>query len=278
MARSKAARAERDARIYALAVAGRTERQIAAEVRLSPARVHAIVAEEIGRRVGPPAEAYVARREAELHDLWSKAYDVLGSEGADADTKLKAIATALRVSESRRKLRGADAPEALSVQLDHRVDEETTVVVEAIMAGLKAISLPPDRERYALEAAGARLKAIEGDAVFTEPEPLPPEPAACTPYSENGVMFIDGPPGSRIRYRVVTVERQPPPTVSRADGPGGPSASRAQQRDGAAEVLDVLADFEAEFGSLYDDEDGTDGTGSNGSEADGTGGTGAEGA
>jgi hypothetical protein len=263
MARSKAARADRDARIYALAVAGRTERQIAAEVRLSPARVHAIVAEEIGRRIGPPAEAYVARREAELHDLWSKAYDVLGNQGADVDTKLKALATALKVNESRRRLRGADAPDSLRVQLDHRVDEESAVVVEAIMAGLKAVSLSPDRERYALEAAGARLKAIEEDVPYDEPEPLPPEtsgPAVCAPYTEGGSMFIDGPDG--LRYRVMAVERQPSPTVAQLALPPGPSAAKAQHRDGVDAVMDAVREFEAEFGSVFDDddEDGTDGT------------------
>ena len=261
MARSRAARAERDARIYALAVAGRTERQIAAEVRLSPSRVHAIVAEEIGRRVGPPAEEYAARREAELHDLWAKAYGVLENPDADADTKLKAMATALRVNESRRKLRGADAGELLTVSLERRVDEETSVVVEAIMAGLKAVSLPPERERYALEAAGARLRALGDDAAYEEPEPLPPGPPACTPYAEGGALYIDGPDG--LRYRVVAEERQPPPTVSRDEwSPEQPD--RAQRRDDAAEVLDVLADFEKEFGPLDDDEDGTDGTGTDG--------------
>lgn len=276
MARSKAARADRDARIYALAVAGRTERQIAAEVRLSPARVHAIVAEEVGRRVGPVAEAYVARREAELHDLWSKAYDVLGSEGADADTKLKAMATALRVNESRRKLRGADAPDSLRVQLDRRVDEESAVVVEAIMAGLKAVSLSQDRQRYALEAAGARLKAIEEDVPYEAPEPLPPEPsgpAACTPYTEGGSMFIDGPDG--LRYRVTAVERQPSPTVAQLALPPGRSGP---QPDGVDAVLDALADFEAEFPDAFEDDgDGTGGTGTYGFESDGTDGTGTDG-
>lgn len=267
MARSKAARAERDARIYALAVAGRTERQIAAEVRLSPARVHAIVAEEIGRRVGPPAEEYAARREAELHDLWSKAYDVLESKGADADTRLKALATALRVNESRRKLRGADAGETLTVSLERRLADETEVVATAVIAALKALRIDGERQRYALEAAA---KVLGGEP---DPEPLPPAPTACTPYTEDGVMFIDGPDG--LRYVVARVERAPSPTVSRLALPPGPSATRAQQPDGADAVLSALANFEAEFGSL---DDGTDGTDADDLGSDGTDGTGMEGA
>lgn len=270
MARSKAARAERDARIYALAVAGRTERSIAAEVRLSPARVHAIVAEEIGRRVGPPAEEYAARREAELHDLWSKAYDVLESKGADADTRLKALATALRVNESRRKLRGADAGETLTVSLERRLADETEVVATAVIAALKALRIDGERQRYALEAAA---KVLGGEP---DPEPLPPAPTACTPYVADGALYIDGPGG--IRYRVVAEERAPAPTVSRLALPPGRSTAKAQQADGAEAVLSALADFEAEFGSLDSEEDGTAGTGSNRPKSDGTEGTETEGA
>lgn len=264
---NKAKRAQRDEQIFRMKIAGKTEREIAAEVRLSQTRVNEILTAQVAARVGPPAEAYVAMREAELHDLWVRAHEILADKGSNADTKIKALTTAVRISESRRKLRGADAPDSLRVQLDHRVDEESAIIAEAIIAGLKAISLPPDREMYALEAAGARLKALEGDAAYEAPEPLPPEPAGtsvCTPYTESGAMFIDGPPGSGIRYRVVATMRQPPPTVSQDDSPPGPSAPTAQQRDSAAEVLDVLAHFETEFGPLDDDEDGTGGTGAEG--------------
>lgn len=279
MARGKAARAERDARIYTLAVGGSTERQIAAEVGLSPARVHDIIAEEIGRRVGPPAEEYATRREAELHDLWTRAYSILADPTKDADMQLKALTTALRVNESRRKLRGVDAPEALAVRLDHRVDEETTVVVEAVLAAVRAVGLDGERRTYALEAAVGKLRAIEGeDAEYTEPKPLPPEVGPCVPYTEDGALFFDGPPGTSIRYRVVATERKPSPVVTQLALPPGRSTDKAQQRDGVDAVLSALADFEAEFGSLDSEEDGTAGTGSNSPESDGTAGTGTEGA
>jgi hypothetical protein len=251
--RGKAARAERDARIYALALAGRTERQIAAEVRLSLGRVHAIINEEIGRRVGPLAEGYAARREAELSELWSRAFAILTDAGSDADTRLKAVDRLVKINESRRRLRGADAPVAMAVQLEHRVDEETAVVVEALMAGLKAVSLSPDRQAYALEAAGARLKALEGgDSAYVEPAPMPPAGPSAAPYVADGSLYIDGPDG--LRYRVVAEVRQPAPTVEQDDW-------SPEQPSGADKVADVLAAFEREFGSLDDDEeDGTGGT------------------
>jgi hypothetical protein len=258
MALSKAARAERDARIYALAVAGQTERQIAAEVGLSPARVHGIIAEEIGRRVGPPAEEYAARRDAELQELWTRSFALVADPAKDPDTQLKAMATALRVNESRRKLRGADAPEALSVQLDRRLDQETEAVTMAVLAALKVLRVEGERRTAALEAAVA---ALGGDP---EPEPLPPAPSACTPYVADGGLYIDGPDG--IRYRVVAQERQPSPVVAQLALPPGPSTDQAQQQDGADVVLDALAEFEDEFGPLDDESDGTAGTGINGDE------------
>ncbi|UNM12201.1 hypothetical protein J4032_12230 [Streptomyces formicae] len=85
------------------------------------------------------AESMVARRDAELDDLWRLAQaQYVGAD--DPDIKLKAINTLRGLNESRRKLNGADAPEALKV---------------------------------VLEAASARLRAIEGGE-FTPPDPLPP--------------------------------------------------------------------------------------------------------
>lgn len=264
--RGKAERAQRDTKIYQLAVAGRTEREIAAVIGLSVGRVHAIVSEEVARHVGPPAEEYAARRDAELGELWRRAYTTMVAT-EDADTRLKALTTALRVNESRRKLRGVDAPEALSLQLDRRTDQETEAVTVAVLAALRVLRVEGERRTAALEAAAA---ALTGEP---EPEALPPAPAACTPYVADGALYIDGPDG--IRYRVVAEQRMPTPVVSRLALPPGPSATRAQQPDGADAVLTALADFEAEFGPL---DDGTDGTDSDGHESGGTDGTGIEGA
>ncbi|MFJ9018766.1 hypothetical protein ACIRPU_02080 [Streptomyces sp. NPDC102259] len=256
MSKSKAQRAERDARIYGLALAGKTEREIAAAESLSPSRIHAIITEEIGRRVGPPAEEYAARRDAELSELWSRAFTIVSDPAKDADTQIKALSAALRVNESRRKLRGVDAPEALSVQLDRRLDQETEAVTVAVLAALRVLSVEGERRTAALEAAAAALTG------GPEPEPLQHPPAACTPYVSSGALFIDGPGG--IRYRVVAEERAPAPMVSQLALPPGPSATRAQRGDGpdgADAVLDALADFEEEFGPLGEgDSDETPGT------------------
>ncbi|MGW3022464.1 hypothetical protein [Streptomyces sp. NPDC001221] len=270
--RGKAERAQRDARIYQLAVAGRTEREIAAVIGLSPARVHAIVAEEIGRRVGPPAEEYAARRDVELAELWRRVFATLVTT-EDADGRLRAVDRLVKINESRRKLRGADAGETLTVSLERRTDQETDAVVTAVLAALRAVGLDGERRQYALEAAATVLRGEP------EPEALPPAapaPAACVPYREDGQLYIDGPDG--LRYRVAGVERQPSPVVSQLALPPGPSA-RAQPRNGADAVLAAVRAFEDEFGSLDDgEEDGTAGTGSNRPESDGTEGTGTEGA
>lgn len=217
--RRRAATAERDEKIFRLKVRGLTERQIAKEVSLSPGRVHTIIDERITAHLGPVVGSMVAIRDAELDDLWRKAQSQYVATD-DPDTRLKAINTLRGINESRRKLHGADAPEALTVSLEHRLREESEEVVEAVMAGFAAVSLPADRRQYGLEAAAARLKAVEGGE-FTPPEPLPPLAVAPTPYVEDGVQYIDGPDG--LRYRVVAVEHQPAPTVAQLALPPGPS-------------------------------------------------------
>lgn len=263
-----AQRAERAEKVFRLKLSGLTERRIADVVGLSQSQVNKIVAQEAARRVGPVADEFVVMREAELQELWSRTFATMAA-AEDADGRLRAVDRLVKINESRRKLRGADAPEALTVSLERRTNEETDAVVTAVLAALRVLRVDGERRQYALEAAAIVLR---GDP---EPEALPPAPAACTPYNEGGQLYIDGPDG--LRYRVMAVEQQASPTVSRLALPPGPSA-RARQRDDADAVLSALADFEQEFGPLDDEEDGTDGTGSDMSESDGTDGTGAEGA
>ncbi|MEV1063031.1 hypothetical protein [Streptomyces sp. NPDC050263] len=209
-----------------------TERQIAAEVGLSQSRVNAVVEQRIAQQLGPVVGTMVAVRDAELEDLWRRGRAQY-ARADDPETKLKAINVLRGLNESRRRLHGADAPEALTVSSERRVDEESVDVVEAITAGLAAVSLPQDRQQYALEAAAGRLRAV-GGGEFAPPEPLPPPASAPTPYTEDGVMFIDGPEG--LRYRVVAVEPQDAPTVTQLALPPGPSARRPP-RDDADSVL-----------------------------------------
>lgn len=245
--RRRAATAERDERIFRLKVRGLTERQIAKEVSLSPGRVHAIIEQRIAAHLGPVVGSMVALRDAELDDLWRKAQAQYVATD-DPEVRLKAINVLKGINESKRKLHGADAPEALTIALERRVDEESADVVEAVMAALAAVSLPPDRQRYALEAAGARLRAIEG-AEFTPPEPLPPLASAPTPYNEGGQLYIDGPDG--LRYRVMAVEPQGPPAVTQLALPPGPSARRPPRDDADSVIAAARALLEEE----EDDED-----------------------
>lgn len=237
----RAQRAERDERIFRLSLRGLTERAIAAEVGLSPGQVHKVIEKRIAAHLGPVAETMVARRDAELDDLWRLAQAQYVAAD-DPDTKLKAISTLVRLNESRRKLHGADAPEALKVALEARLENEATLAVEAILAAVDAISLSGDRRAYALEAASARLRSIEGGE-FTPPEPLPPLGVAPTPYrGEDGALYIDGPEG--LRYRVVAVEPQAAPVVTRPALPPGPSARRPDDADDIMSRARALLDEE----------------------------------
>ncbi|MFD5078055.1 hypothetical protein [Streptomyces sp. NPDC058371] len=238
--RRRAATAERDEKIFKLKVRGLTERQIAKEVSLSPGRVHAIIEQRIAAHLGPVVGSMVAVRDAELSDLWLKAQAQYAAAN-DPDTKLKAINTLRAVNESRRRLHGADAPEALTVSLEHRISEESAEVVEAIMAGFAAVGLPPDRRAYGLEAAAGRLKALEGGE-FTPPEPMPPLAVAPTPYTEDGVLYIDGPDG--LRYRVAAVEPQRAPTVAQLALPPGRSDRPPDDADDILSRARALLDEE----------------------------------
>ncbi|MET9392435.1 hypothetical protein ABZY20_18890 [Streptomyces sp. NPDC006624] len=262
-----AQRAERAEKVFRLKLSGLPERRIADAIGLSQSQVNKIVAQEAARRVGPVADEFVAMRDAELTELWRRVFATMTAAG-DADGRLRAVDRLVKINESRRRLRGADAPEALSVQLDRRLDQETEAVTAAVLAALKVLRVEGERRTAALEAAAAVLGGQP------EPEPLPPAPATCTPYVADGGLYIDGPGG--LRYRVVAEERIPSPVVAQLALPPGPSRPTAQQRDDADAVLDAVAEFEQEFGPLDedDDADGTGGTGPDDPYEGGTAGTG----
>lgn len=221
--------ADRNTKIFNLRVAGLTERQIAAEVELSQTRVHEILNEEIGARVGPAAEEYVTLREAELSALWKRAFAIMAT-AEDSDTKLKAMDRLVRINESRRKLRGADAPEALNIALQKRVEDEAQDVVTAILAAMDAVfAALPDLDgtfqarlrEYALTMAGRALREPDGDP---GPEPEVPVPQLALP------------PGPSAGGRP-----QPPPF--------------RRERDSVDEVMAQLDKFVEEFGDLEDEDE-----------------------
>ncbi|MFF0015210.1 hypothetical protein [Streptomyces sp. NPDC005374] len=246
---NRAALAERNAKIFNLKIAGVPEREIGREVGLSQARVNEIVRAEVARRVGPVTEAYADQREAELTALWRVTYREQVTAKSPAD-RLRAIDRLLKINESRRRLRGADAPEAMEITHTANIELSAEATVGAVRAALDAVSLPPDRLAHALNAAVAFLEAAGSGETFTPPEPMSPGLAGAV-YAEGGAQYIDGP--GDLRYRVVATERRPGPAVERPALMPAPAADT----DVITAELDII---EAEFADLLEgDDDGPEG-------------------
>jgi hypothetical protein len=94
-----------------------------------------------------------------------------GNPLRDDGVVLAGIDRLMRIEERQAKIDGTDASERLTIALDRRVDEETTVVVEAILAGANAVEMEPAQRQRMLEAAGAHLRVLEGEVVGEAEEP-----------------------------------------------------------------------------------------------------------
>lgn len=95
-----------------------------------------------------------------------------GNKVRDDGPVLAAVDRLMKIEERQARIDGTDASEKLTVALDRRVDEETTVVVESILAAFNALpELGPDMRQRALEAAGSHLRTLEGDVVSETEEP-----------------------------------------------------------------------------------------------------------
>jgi hypothetical protein len=94
-----------------------------------------------------------------------------GNPMRDDGPILAAVDRLLRIEERQAKIDGTDASEKLTIALDRRVDEETAVVVESILAGANAVDLEPAQRQRMLEAAGAHLRTLEGEVVGETEEP-----------------------------------------------------------------------------------------------------------
>lgn len=97
--------------------------------------------------------------------------DENGNPMRDDGPVLAAVDRLLRIEERQAKIDGTDASEKLTIALDRRVDEETTVVVESILAGANAVDLEPAQRQRMLEAAGAHLRTLEGEVVSETEDP-----------------------------------------------------------------------------------------------------------
>ncbi|MGW2213286.1 hypothetical protein [Streptomyces sp. NPDC001781] len=94
-----------------------------------------------------------------------------GNPMRDDGPVLAAVDRLMRIEERQAKIDGTDASEKLTIALERRVDEETTVVVESILAGANAIELEPAQRQRMLEAAGAHLRTVEGEVVSDTDDP-----------------------------------------------------------------------------------------------------------
>lgn len=111
---------------------------------------------------------------ARQHFVLSKGEIVNGPDGnplQDGGAVLACIDRLMRIEERQAKIDGTDASEKLTIALERRVDEETTVVVEAILAGANAVDLEPAQRQRMLEAAGSHLRTVEGEVVAETEDP-----------------------------------------------------------------------------------------------------------
>jgi len=94
-----------------------------------------------------------------------------GNPVRDFGPNMAAIDRLGRISERYSKRHGLDASPSLTIAFEQRTDLEATVVVEAILAGLGAINLDPRQRMVALEAAQAKLSAIDGEVISDTGDP-----------------------------------------------------------------------------------------------------------
>jgi hypothetical protein len=129
----------------------------------------------------PSYRAMVAQRRARAIELknrgmsWQQVAEAMAAnypEYRDSEgNPSAAVDRLLRIEERQAKIDGTDASEKLTIALDRRVDEETAVVVESILAGANAVDLEPAQRQRMLEAAGAHLRTLEGEVVGETEDP-----------------------------------------------------------------------------------------------------------
>lgn len=230
--------AERDAKIYGLRREGMTERDIAAQVGISRARVHQILTRRAADILGVAAESYVAMHEDRLNDLYMRQYATVLTVD-DPDQHTRAIAGCVRVSESQRKLRGADAAQNIVLHAEANRDQSARLVKSSILSFLDDLldvlpdvngAYKDDLRDWSIGRLQAHLSAHGHD---DGPVPTPPTPQRA---------IMPPPP-------------EPPPQRSPHAWPTGPDDPPRQPTDAAEAVLDALSDFEREFPDAFEGDD-----------------------
>lgn len=112
----------------------------------------------------------IARR----HPVLYQGQIVKDDEGAplrDDGPVLAALGQLINLEDRQARVEGTYAREKIDIALSNRVENEAQMAVEAILAGADAIGLEPVQRQRMLEAAGARLRTIEGEVVSEEETP-----------------------------------------------------------------------------------------------------------
>lgn len=140
------------------------------------------------REIDASLEHLIQIEDARYDDLRRRAYSIMsrphrlyhagklvrdadGNAVLDDEPALKAMDRLLAIARQYARLHGLDANEKLEIAFAQRADLESTIVVEAILAGFDAADLPPALRMKALEAAQRRLSAVDGEVVAETEEP-----------------------------------------------------------------------------------------------------------
>ncbi len=91
--------------------------------------------------------------------------DAEGVPLRDDGPVIAAVAQLIQLEDRQARVEGTYAREKLDIALETRVENEAQLAVEAILAGADAIDLEPVQRQRMLEAAGARLRTIDGEVV-----------------------------------------------------------------------------------------------------------------
>lgn len=117
---------------------------------------------------------------ASKHYVLNKGEIVYGPPGPDGTAQplqdpgpiLAALAQLRGLEDQVAKLDGTYSSEKITVALERRIEDDTAVVVESILAAFNALpELDPATRQRALEAAGSHLRAIDGEVIDETEDP-----------------------------------------------------------------------------------------------------------
>lgn len=138
-----AERGELRARVYELKLKGWSLRRIGEEIGYSHVQAKRLLDEEIEARTIPLLNE-VVKIELDRYDRYlSKLEAAIDEEGADV---AKLVASAVRVSEARRKLLGYDAPQRVEATV-HQVDQVDVELAEVVREAQANAALEEQRIR-----------------------------------------------------------------------------------------------------------------------------------